>query len=205
MRTYENRLPEGYYAIKTISPSKDRKDSMIGMLCVFMPALLLLVLGFLLVKVTAAQCLTLLLLIPCIPVYLILHELLHGLVYLILTGRRFQIGRNQDGFCCILPELYVSFQTQLLCAAAPVLVFTAALLGGSIIAMKHQSGLFMLLSCLLAFHFFACRGDIYLMKELLTIKDTGNLLIREEKNGDNVVFCPKRSAGRGQGEERSCG
>ena len=192
MRTYENSLPEGYHEIKIISPSKDRKDSMTGMLCIFTPGLLLLVLGLILVKLTAVQYLLLLLLIPCIPVYLMLHELLHGFVYLILTGRRFKIERNQDGFCCILPELYVSFQTQLLCAAAPFLVFAAALLWGSVIAIKDQSGLFMILSCLLAFHFFACRGDIYLIKELLKLKDTGNLLIREEKNGDNVVFRPRR-------------
>ena len=125
--------------------------------------------------------------IPLIPVYVILHELIHDIVYLILTGQRFKIGRNNDGFFCILPQLYIYLKTQLLCAAAPFFVFTIALLWGRVIAIKNQSCLFMILSFLLAFHFFTCRSDIYLMKELLKIKDTRKLLISEDKNGDNVV------------------
>ena len=86
--------------------------------------------------------------IPLIPVYVILHELLHGIVYLILTDQRFKIGRN----CYQKSKLSVY-----------------------------------VLSFLLAFHFFTCRSDIYLMKEFFKIKDARKLLISEDKNGDNVV------------------
>lgn len=191
MRTYENSLPENYYKIGVISPSKDRKDSIIKMFCIFTPSLVLLIIGFLFVEVTASQCLALFLLIPLIPVYLMLHELLHGIIYLIFTGQRFKIGRSKDGFYCILPQLWVYLKIQLLCAAAPFIVFTIALLWGNVTAIKNQSGLFIILSCLLAFHFFTCRGDIYLIKELLKIKDAKKLLISEDENGDNVVFSPK--------------
>ena len=191
MRTYERDLPKGYSKIRIISPSKDRKDSMIGMVCIFSPSLLLLILGFLFVKVAVVQYLTLLLLIPLIPVYLILHELLHGIVYLVLTGQKFKIGRNKDGFYCILPRLYVYLKTQLLCAAAPFIVFAVALLAGSIIAIRNRSCLFILLSCMLAFHFFACRSDVFLARRLLSLKDARKLLILEDQNGDNIVFGPK--------------
>ena len=188
MRTYERDLPEGFCEIRTISPSNDRKDSMIGMVCVFAPSLLLLIIGFQFVKVAVVQYLTLFLLIPLIPVYLMLHELLHGIVYFVLTGQKFKIGRNKDGFYCVLPQLYVYLKTQVLCAAAPLLVLAIALLWGSVIAIRNQSGLFIVLSCMLAFHFFACRSDVFLMKELLKTKGAGKLLIREKKNGDNIVF-----------------
>ncbi|MCH5324921.1 MAG: DUF3267 domain-containing protein [Eubacterium sp.] len=188
MRTYENSLPEGYHQIKIISPSTDRKDSIVKMFCIFTPSLLLLVLGFLFVNVSAVQYLTLLMLIPLLPLYIILHELIHGIVYLILTGHGFKLGRSKDGFYCILPQLYIYVKTQLLGAAAPFVVFTITLLSGCVIAIVNQSCLFMILSFLLAFHFFACRGDIYLIKELLKLKGAGKLLVIEDENGDNAVF-----------------
>lgn len=181
-------MPKDYYKIRIISPSKDRRDSIVEMIFIFLPSLLLIVFGFLSQKITAVQSLSLFLLIPSVPFYLILHEFLHGMVYLILTGQRFKIGRNKDGFYCILPQLFVYRKTQLLCASAPFIVFTITLLGGSIVAIINQSSLFMISSCLLAFHLFACRSDIYLMKELLKIKNARNLLICEAENGDNIVF-----------------
>ena len=191
MQAYERDLPDAYCEIQVISPSNDRKDNIVGMVCVFLPSLLLLIFGFSFVKVSTAQYLTLLFLIPLIPVYLLLHELLHGLVYFVLTGQKFQIGRNKDGFYCILPRLYVYLKTQLLCAAAPFIVFAVALLAGSIIAIRNRSCLFILLSCMLAFHFFACRSDVFLARRLLTLKDARKLLILEDQNGDNIVFGPK--------------
>ena len=187
MKTYERVLPEGYDKVKIIN-SQDRKDNIVEMICIFSPSLSLLIFGILFVKVTIAQWLTLLLLIPLIPAYIILHELVHGIIYLILTGQKFKIGRDGNGnFYCILPRIYVYFKTQLLCAAAPLTFFTITLLSGTVIAVINGSCVFIVLSGLMAFHFFACRSDMYLIKELLKIRDS-QLLIGEDEDGNNIVF-----------------
>ena len=186
MKTYEMDLPEGYNKVKIIN-SQDRKDDIVEMICIFSPSLLLLIFGNVFVKVTIIQWLTIFLLIPLIPAYIILHELVHGIIYLILTGQKFKIGRDDNGFYCILPQIYVYFRTQLLCAAAPLIFFTIILLLGTVIVVINGSYLFIALSGLLAFHFFVCRSDLYLIKELFKIRDS-QLLICEDEDGNNIVF-----------------
>lgn len=189
MKTYEKDLLEGYDQVGIIR-SQDRKDSIAGMICIFSPSLLLLIFGVIYVKVTIVQWLTVLLLIPWIPVYIMLHELVHGAVYFILTGQSFKIGRDGNGFYCILPQIYVYFKTQLLCAAAPLICFTIIFLSGTVIAICRGSYLFIVLSGLLAFHYFACRSDAYLIKELYKIRNH-RLLICEDEDGNNIVFGPQ--------------
>lgn len=188
MKTYERDLPEGYEKVKIIS-SQDRRDNIVEMICIFSPSLLILIFGVLYVKVTIVQWMTMLLLIPLIPAYIILHELVHGIVYWLLTGQKFKIGRDDNGFYCILPRIYVYFRTQLLCAAAPLIFFTITLLSGAVIAILNGSYVFIVLSGLMAFHFFACRSDVYLIKELYKIRDS-QLLICEDEDGNNSVFKP---------------
>lgn len=186
MKTYELDLPKGYNKVKVIN-SQDRRDTIVEMICIFSPSLLLLIAGSLSVKVSMIKWLTLLLLIPLGPVYIILHELLHGITYFLLTGQKFQIGKSNVGFYCILPRIYVYFKTQLLCAAAPLIFFTLIFLTGTVIAIQNDSCLFIVLSGLLAFHFFLCRSDMYLIKELLKIRNP-QLLICEDEDGNNTVF-----------------
>lgn len=189
MKTYEKALPEGYDKINTINFSEDRKDSIGEMICIFTPSLLVIIFGLIFVKVTLVQWLTLLLLIVLIPVYILLHELIHGMIYLIFTGQKFKIGRNNIDFYCILPQIYVYFSTEVLCAAAPLIVFTIILLLGAVISIINHSCLFLVLSGLLGFHFLACRSDMHLVKELMKIKDP-QLLIFEDGQGNNIVFKP---------------
>ena len=153
MKTYEIDLPEGYEKINTIN-FRDRKDNIVQMICIFSPGILLLIFGILFVKVTIIQWLTLLLLIPLIPAYIMLHELVHGIMYWILTGQNFKIGRSDDGFYCILPRIYVYFRTQLLCAAAPLILFTLILPLGTVIAVKMAA--IYLSYCPACWHFIFC-------------------------------------------------
>lgn len=187
MKTYEKALPAGYDKIKTINFAKDRKDNIVEMICIFTPSLLVMIFGLIFVKVTPAQWLTLILLIVLIPVYIFLHELIHGMIYLIFTGQKFKIGRDHIDFYCILPQIYVYFSTEVLCAAAPLIIFTLFLIMGAVFAIINNSCLFLVLSGLLAFHFLACRSDTYLVIELMKMKDP-RLLICEDEQGNNVVF-----------------
>lgn len=187
MKTYEKDLPEGYDKIKIINFNEDHKDSIGEMICIFTPSLLAMIFGLIFVEVTFVQWLTLLLLILLIPVYILLHELVHGMIYWIFTGQKFKIGRDHIDFYCILPQIYVYFSTEVLCAAAPLIVFTIILLLGAVITIINNSCLFLVLSGLLGFHFLACRSDAYLVKELMKIK-APQLLICEDEQGNNVVF-----------------
>ena len=187
MKTYESNLLEGYEKRKTICFSDKARDTNMEKIGILAPSVIFLISGFLLTKMTAVQYLTVVLLIPFIPAYIILHEAIHGAVYQLLTGQKFQIGRGKQGFYCILPQIYVYSRTQMLCAAAPLVVLTLLLVSLNVAVIINGSGLFLLLSLLLAFHFFACRGDIYLIKELYSMKDD-RLLICEDEDGNNVVF-----------------
>lgn len=113
--------------------------------------------------------------------YTVLHELLHGLAYKILTGRKLTFGITFSCAFCGVPDIFVYRKTALIALMAPFTVFTI-ILTPLTVGLYFVSPLVYLTSALiLAMHLGGCIGDLYLTTLLLfkykektiLMKDTG--------------------------------
>ena len=108
-------------------------------------------------------------------VYLVLHELTHGIVYKILTGEKLTFGLKLSCAFCGVPDVYVTRKTALLALLAPFTVFSVAFLVPFFLLSGSLSFSFLVLFSL---HFGGCAGDHY-DTFLLLFRLKGNLLMRD--------------------------
>ena len=108
-------------------------------------------------------------------VYLVLHELTHGIVYKILTGEKLTFGLKLSCAFCGVPDVYVTRKTALLALLAPFTVFSVAFLVPFFLLSGLLSFSFLVLFSL---HFGGCAGDLY-DTFLLLFRLKGNLLMRD--------------------------
>lgn len=110
-------------------------------------------------------------------VYLVLHELVHGIVYKFMTREKLTFGISFSCAYCGVPDVFVTKKTALSALVAPFAVFTVAF-ALPIAFVGDYAALF--LSFLLVLHLGECSGDLYDMILLLFVikgdvlmKDTG--------------------------------
>lgn len=108
-------------------------------------------------------------------IYLVLHELTHGIVYKILTGEKLTFGLKLSCAFCGVPDVYVTRKTALLALLAPFTVFSVAFLVPFFLLSGSLSFSFLVLFSL---HFGGCAGDLY-DTFLLLFRLKGNLLMRD--------------------------
>ena len=108
-------------------------------------------------------------------VYLVLHELTHGIVYKILTGEKLTFGLKLSCAFCGVPDVYVTRKTAFLALLAPFTVFSVAFLVPFFLLSGSLSFSFLVLFSL---HFGGCAGDLY-DTFLLLFRLKGNLLMRD--------------------------
>lgn len=108
-------------------------------------------------------------------VYIVLHELTHGIVYKILTGEKLTFGLKLSCAFCGVPDVYVTRKTALLSLLAPFTVFSVAFLVPFFLLSGPLSFAFLVLFSL---HFGGCAGDLY-DTILLLFRLKGSLLMRD--------------------------
>lgn len=123
-------------------------------------------------------------------VYIVAHELTHGLVYKVMTGEKLTFGLTLSVAFCGVPGIYTYRKCALYAVLAPMVVFTAVLLP-TVIFLSFVNPLYYIgFSFIFAAHLSGCAGDGYLGYLLLTkfrgedvlMKDTGpTQLIYEKK------------------------
>lgn len=99
--------------------------------------------------------------------YLVLHELVHGAVYKVLTGEKLTFGLKWSCAFCGVPNVYVYRRTALLSLCAPLVVFCIAFGALTWIAYAVDPLLFLYSGILLCVHIGGCVGDMYDMALLL--------------------------------------
>ena len=103
-------------------------------------------------------------------VYLVLHELTHGVVYKHFTKKKLTYGFTLTVAYCGIPDIFVYRKTALLSLCAPLIVFTILFTAGMLIVAEPIWKLCFAL--LLSFHFGGCCGDIYdILLYLFRFKD----------------------------------
>ncbi|MDE6597787.1 MAG: DUF3267 domain-containing protein [Clostridia bacterium] len=167
---YTEELPEGYTLAKHVS-AKDRKTTIIYTLLSFVPAIILFVAAFLTVYYTGGiaaagndtfrivsfvvTCLVYLL-------YIVLHELVHGIVYKICTGRKLKFGLSMTYAFCGVPDVYVYRKAAVCAIIMPFAVFSVVFIGLTVGMYFVNPLLFIEAAIMLGLHLGGCVGDLHL-------------------------------------------
>lgn len=192
-------LPEGYVAVKTVDAKGDKKFA----IWMNVAALLLGIAGaavafwlkFIafgndswLVIADNLMITELYLIVSVILmlVYTVLHELVHGAVYKIMTHEKLTFGVSWSCAYCGVPGLYVTRKTALVSLLAPFTVFNIIFITLIVLldGLPAISAL-VLFTC----HFGGCAGDLY-DTFLLLFKLRGDVLINDD--GPKQVFYKKQ-------------
>lgn len=114
-------------------------------------------------------------------VYIILHELVHGIVYKVLTKEKLTFGLSWSCAFCGVPNVYCYRKTALLALVAPLVVFTLVFVPITVYLYFVDVVYYLLAAFVLGMHLGGCCGDIFMTWLLLTrfkspktlINDTG--------------------------------
>ncbi|MDE7105553.1 MAG: DUF3267 domain-containing protein [Anaeroplasmataceae bacterium] len=187
-KNYEEILPEGYKEIFHID-AKDKKTGLIltlfSLILTLIPLAVLLPIYFCTKKFefefSYRTSLYLLGLAVAMILYMVLHELVHGIAYKSLTKQKLTFGISWSCAYCGVPNIYVYRKASMIALIAPFTVFSL-LFGGLVIWFYFLDGiLFLLMSLLFSIHVGGCIGDLYMFTlflfkfkdKILLMKDTG--------------------------------
>ena len=166
-RYYEEELPHGYTEASTVD-ANDKKSSLkiriaslitsVALINVFFFSYVLPRInefndsfGFVVLKIVGFVILYM--------IYIILHELTHGLIYKIFTKKKLTFDFKPPAASCGVPDIYVYRVTSLLSLFAPLTLFSIvfAVLFFVISDPLSKALIFLLFT----FHISGCSGDIY--------------------------------------------
>ena len=183
MNKYYLELPENYKLDKTIDMKKMSTNiflNVLNILFVIISLLILIPLKFKEIKIDNLIELSIVMFIALIGfiIYIVLHELTHGLFYKIFTKQKLTFGVSLTYAYCGVPNIYVRKKETIIACLSPLIIFSIIFLTLIFILPPNYINLSIII--LFSFHFGGCSGDIYLSLILLTkykkdtyIKDTG--------------------------------
>ena len=180
MANFFTELPENAKLVKTID-AKNKKTMLIFNLVaiIIMVASILpfvIIRDFTLKDVKSKELLIgLAIYIIGMILYIILHELTHGIVYKILTKQKLTFGITLSCAFCGVPNVYVTKRTALLAILAPFVVYTLILL--PLIILLPANMICLALVLIFGTHTSGCVGDLYGTYVLLKLK--GNILMND--------------------------
>ena len=163
MKHWEQELPAGYREAKVIDARADKK--LVRGMTVTSFAVLLAFLALAVLwqgRRLTAEPMPLqqaLVFWVALIVYIVLHELVHGAAYKLLTGQKLTFGITLTVAFCGVPEIYVYRRASLIAVLAPFVVFTV--LGAILLAVFPGAWTRFFLLIFLGLHIGGCSGDLY--------------------------------------------
>lgn len=122
-------------------------------------------------------------------VYMVLHELVHGVAYKALTKEKLTFGLRWSCAFCGVPNVYVNRKTALIALLAPFTVFTLLFLPLTIWSGITGSIWYIPLGVLLGSHLGGCSGDLY-MTALLVFKYRASDLLVRDTGPEQFLYLP---------------
>lgn len=175
---FEKELPAGYREVEHVCFGSVRTTFLSDFLTL-VPGLIMAAVGCVLVRLTLLHVVfSVLIFAACIYPYFALHEIIHGLVFMVMTRQKVKMAFTKGGAYCAMPDVFVYRKAALAGTAAPWIVFSVlfAVLGATFMLLGHW--LVLPVCLLLSFHLFGCRSDRNLLKIIRKCKDK-NLLVRD--------------------------
>lgn len=131
-----------------------------------------------------------LVLLACLFLYIVLHELVHGAAYKALTHQKLTFGVTLTVAFCGVPDIYTSRKTALIALTAPLVVFSIVLLALMVYFKAVSQVYFAVFSILFSIHLGGCVGDIYMTLLLATRFRNPELLMRDTGPAQ-TLYLPK--------------
>lgn len=161
-KRFESALPEGYVPVYTLDAANKRVGLWLNMAALAVMAATVAV-GWWAIRPSGFMAYYRLwhsLLLPAVLVlYLVLHELLHGAAYKLLTHRHLTFGLTATVAFCGVPDIYVYRQTALFALLTPFVVFVPVFLLPACLCTEAWTRFYAVL--FLAAHLGGCVGDLY--------------------------------------------
>ena len=170
MKHYETELPAGYREAFTIDAANKKTGVTLNlvaaviMVAAMIPAILIIRPGNILEGFSFSRYL---ITFGGLLVYLVLHELVHGAAYKLLTRQKLTFGLTATVAYCGVPNIYVYRRASMISLLAPFCVFTVVF--GLLTALLQNAWDKTFAAAVLAIHLGGCVGDLY---------DTGLYLFR---------------------------
>ena len=120
-------------------------------------------------------------------VYLVLHELAHGVAYKALTKQKLKFGLTWSCAYCGVPDIFVYRKTALIALLVPFVLFTLLLAPLTVWAGIVGSIAYIPLGALFGLHLGGCSGDLYMTGLLLFRYKDSDTLIRD-KGAETFFF-----------------
>ena len=167
-QNFERELPSGYKQVKYIN-AKDKKFGIIfNLIAVAVLAVVMLIAVLPLMsaeveyeynstKSFVAWGVFLLLMV----LYIVLHEIVHGIAYKALTGERLTFGISWSCAFCGVPNVYTYRRTALIALVSPLVVFTLIFVPLTVFLFYVDVVYYLFSAVLLGMHLGGCSGDIY--------------------------------------------
>ena len=161
-KSYEAELPCGYTEKFTIDAKSKKTAIIMNIACLLITAAIIAV-AYIIIKPTAFfgnySFARNIIFIAAIFLYIILHELVHGIAYKLTTGRKLTFGLTISVAYCGVPDIYVYRKTALIALLAPFVVFIPVFLIPALLFTNAWDKLYC--TILLAIHIGGCVGDLY--------------------------------------------
>lgn len=161
-KRFETVLPEGYVPVYTLDAADKRVGLRLNAAALVVMALVAAIGWWGIRPTELAAHYSLwhsLLLIGGMLLYLVLHELLHGAAYKLLTRRRLTFGMTATVAFCGVPDIYVYRRTALIALLTPFAVFIPVFLLPACLCAQAWDRFGCVV--LLAIHLGGCVGDLY--------------------------------------------
>lgn len=112
-------------------------------------------------------------------VYIVLHELVHGIAYKALTKEKLTFGLSWSCAFCGVPNLYVYKKASLIALLAPFITFTVIFIPLMILLYFINPLYFLASAFVFGMHVGGCSGDLYVTYLLLVTYKGKNVLIKD--------------------------
>ncbi len=200
-RNFERALPTGYRQVLYINAKNAKIGIIFNLIALAVLAVVMAVASLLLhlgggsaadaMNVEYAEMMIALLVFPAVMIgYIILHELVHGAVYKLLTGEKLTFGISWSCAFCGVPKIYTYRKTALLSVAAPFVLFTLLLIPILVWLYFVSPLYYMMMAFIFGLHLGGCCGDLYVMY-LLLIKYRKNRTLMHDTGPEQFFYVPE--------------
>lgn len=184
---FEHALPEGYVLVKHVDAKRDRKIIIIYSLLSFVPLMIILPLLILCASmgnnggIQSDGNFLIALMAGCLVyiLYIILHELTHGVTYKYFTGQKLTFGLTLTVAFCGVPDIYVRKKASIAALIMPFSVFTIIFLCLTVGLWFVSPFYGVIAGAVFALHLGGCVGDLHWTLMYITKFKNCNTLMRD--------------------------
>lgn len=186
-KTFEKDLPEGYKQVYHLDARQAKFGIIFNTIAVLVFAVVAVIafavlhysgveLSFLIGAETMIAYLVFMLLMV---VYIVLHELVHGIAYKSLTGEKLTFGMSWSCAFCGVPNIYTYRKTALVALTSPLIVFSVIFIALTVVMYFVSPIYYLVFAFLFGLHLGGCSGDIYVTILFMTKFKNKSTLMRD--------------------------